>query len=287
MGITVLITCIKTGRHLNDNISSIARGAQSAGVPVPVKILTPLPTEAFDDLPQEDVSRLDLEIVPVDPSTGMMGKFDSFLGSPQNVAADEIYVFSNDDVIFSGDFFKNLAKKNLDGMIAGPVIYHPDGQFQMSLFRKQFSFWRLMFRVHDGGLYSRFVKHPTALDETLNSGRKTVDGCCFIINGATIEQIGGKFDFCAFLYMEEVLFQYYHDKYEILVEVQEDLCVIHLGGTSLLTHQWTKRRSQTVRDSVSAVSRAYLGLSPVQTSILRSYYAFEGVLRTVLGNLSR
>jgi len=210
----------------------------------------------------------------------MMGKFDDFLSVHRPQDPNEIIVFSNDDVVFAPDFIARLAETPMDDLIAGPVIYKPDGGWQTSMFRKRFSLLRLMFRVYDGGLYSRFIRLPASLDR-LNEGRVTVDGCCFILNERTLRRFGRRFDFVSYLYMEEVLFQVLHDRLGIRSEVVRALKITHLGGASL-THAWSNGKSRIQLDSVTAVSRAYLGHAPWQIAILRGWFRFESLARRLL-----
>lgn len=213
-------------------------------------------------------------------STGIMLRFDRFLSIHKAEDSNEIIVFSNDDVIFATDFIANLTDTPVDDRIVGPLIRTPDGSWQTSMFRKRFSFFRLMFRIHDGGLYSRFFRLPTSLDG-LNEDRFTVDGCCFILNEGTLRRFGRRFDFVSFLYMEEVLFQALHDRFGIRSEVCKNLMITHLGGASL-PHVWSAGKSKIQLDSVTAVSRAYLGHTPWQTAILRGWFRLESLARRVI-----
>jgi GT2 family glycosyltransferase len=285
MRITFVIPCIKTGMHLDATLTSIAAAAPGVPADIMVKILSPLPQSAFADLPHE-TRRLEIEIFDVDPVSGMMGKFDLFLAARKDYDTDDIFIFSNDDVIFSSNFLTQLVCMPTLGRILGPVIRQPDGRFQVSMFRKQFTFWRLMVRIHDGGLYSRLIKVPDTLDDNLNTGRKTVDGCCFILSEDSLRRFGRQFDFCAFLYMEEVIFQNFFDRYDLRSEVVRDLSILHLGGATL-THGWSRAKSRNQIASVTAVSSAYLGHSQFQTAILRSYFIFEFALRALIESIRR
>lgn len=283
MTIVFVLPCIKIGAHLDDTLRSIFVSAATINQHVTVHILSPLPSKSFVDLPKDPTGTIPVQIMAVPEATGMMGKFDHFLSVYEPEDPDQIIVFSNDDVVFAPNFVARLAHTLLDDVIAGPVIRTPDGAWQTSMFRKRFSLVRLMFRIHDGGLYSRFIRVPDTLDG-LNEGRVTVDGCCFIMNERTLRRFGRRFDFVAFLYMEEVLFQVLHDRLGIRSEVVEGLEITHLGGASL-THVWSAGKSRTQLDSVTAVSRAYLGHAPWQTAVLRGWFHFESLARRALTKL--
>lgn len=283
MTIDFVLPCIKTGAHLDDTLRSIFASAASSNQPVTVHILSPLPPESFADLPKDTTGTVPVQIMGAPEATGMMGKFDHFLSVHEPEDPNQIIVFSNDDVVFAPDFVAQLAQTPMDDVIAGPLIRTPNGVWQTSMFRKRFSLVRLMFRIYDGGLYSRFIRAPDTLDG-LNEGRVTVDGCCFIMNERTLRRFGRRFDFVAFLYMEEVLFQALHDRLGICSKVVESLEITHLGGASL-THVWSAAKSQTQLDSVTAVSRAYLGHAPWQTTVLRAWFYFESLARRALTKL--
>lgn len=280
MTVAFALPCIKTGSHLDETLLSIFASAAGAEQPVMVHILSPLASDAFASLPIDPSGKVLVQIVSVPANTGMMGKFDCFLSWYRPEDPDDIIVFSNDDVVFAPDFVARLAGTPMDDLIAGPVIRTPSGTWQTSMFRKRFSLLSLMFRVYDGGLYSRLIKTPDTLDG-LNKGRFTVDGCCFVLNERTLRRFGRRFDYVAFLYLEEVLFQVLYEKLGIRSEVVAGLEITHLGGASL-THVWSLDKSRLQLESVTAVSRAYLGHAPWQTAVLRGWFRLESLVRQVL-----
>ena len=280
MNISFALPCIKTGAHLDETLRSIFASAETANQRVTVNILTPLAKDAFAAIPCDPAGKVAVHILAVEASTGMMGKFDQFLSLCPAKDPDEIIVFSNDDVIFAPEFLTRLAQTSMDNLIVGPVIRTPDGSWQTSMFRKRFSLLRLMFRVYDGGLYSRFIRHPTCL-ERINEGRTTVDGCCFLLNERTLLRFGRRFNFVAYLYMEEVLFQVLNERLGIRSKVVEELEITHIGGASL-THSWSAGKSRIQLDSVTSVSRDYLGHMPWQTAMLRGWFRVEDLMRRFL-----
>ncbi len=285
MIITILLTCHKTGPHLNNTLQSIYQAAAQADLQdeIQIRILTPLPEGEFLEVPQPHDVGVNLELFTTMPVGGILSKFDEYLATTETIDPQAVFVFSNDDVVYGPDFLAHIAETDLVGKIAGPVIYTPAGGWQTSMFRKRFTFLRLMFRVHDGGFYSRFFPAPSTL-AGINYGRKTVDGCCFIMTEATLRRFNRRFNFVAFLYMEEALFQYLHDRHGIRSEVNQMLQVTHLGGATA-AHVWSPKKSLIQLDSVSAVSRTYLGHAPWQTRLLRAWFQFESCARTVLGKI--
>ncbi len=276
----MVLTCIKTGQHLVQTLESIFTSAATAKQPVTVFILTQIPAEVASTIPKDPTCRVPVRIVPMEGSTGIMLRFDRFLYAYEAADDDEIYVFSNDDVIFARDFIPKLIEIPLDDRIVGPMIRTPNGSWQASLFRKRFSFLRLMFRIHDGGLYSKFFPFAAPI-EKINYDRFTVDACCFVMTERTLRRFGRQFDFVSFIYMEEVLFQFLHDRLNIRSEVNANLLITHLGGASL-PHKWSAERSKRQLESLTAVSSTYLNHTKWQTLGLRSWFKLEGLVRRVI-----
>jgi len=217
---------------------------------------------------------------------GLLARFNRALETLDDLNDDDILLFCNDDLLLDEGFVKQLFSLPSKGYLAGPMARGVDGHVQISIYRKKFTPWLLFWRLYDGGLYSIFLNKERLRKMDINLDRETVDGCCFILPGNVIKQIGGRFDDSIYLYGEEIYLQYLVRSYNLKCFVDHKLTLIHSGGATL-TNNWTVWRSKVQRKSRLYAAKRYMNCNTFVIALIYIHATTEMGIRRSLNILLR
>lgn len=217
---------------------------------------------------------------------GLLARFNRALDTLDELIDDDILLFCNDDLVLDEGFVKQLFSLPSKDYLAGPMARGVDEHVQISIYRKKFTPWLLFWRLYDGGLYSIFLNKERLRKMDINSGRETVDGCCFILPGNVIKEIGGRFDDSIYLYGEEIYLQYLVRRYRLKCFVDRKLTLIHSGGATL-TNNWTVWRSKVQRKSRLYAAKHYMNCNTFVISLIYIHATIEMGVRRFLNVLLR